>query len=113
MDEVEHFKKRLLSLQQKLTRRIAAIDRDIRHEDLSSDWGEQATERENDEVLESLGNASEMELARIKEALKRIEDGEYFYCRVCGEEIPLARLQLLPFTTTCVNCADQIEKKRG
>ena len=110
MKDLEYFKKRLEQLKETATDRIQSIDKHIRHEGMSSDWAEQATERENDEVLESLGNASEQELAMIKHALKRIEDGEYFYCSVCGEEIPAARLELLPFSTTCVSCAEKMEK---
>ena len=61
-----------------LEQRISAIDRDIRHEGMSADWSEQASERENDEVLESLGNASETELIMIKAALQRLDDGSLF-----------------------------------
>ncbi len=91
------------------SRRISAIDRDIRHEGMSADWAEQATERENDEVLESLGNSAEQELIMINSALKRIDAGDYFHCSLCGEDIPAARLELLPFSSHCVSCADKLE----
>ncbi|MDH5369077.1 MAG: TraR/DksA C4-type zinc finger protein [Gammaproteobacteria bacterium] len=107
MNNPEHFKQKLLALKDELTRRVNAINKDIKHEELSSNWTEQATERENDEVLESLGNASEQELILIDSALKRIDSGDYFSCSICGEDIPTARLELLPFTTRCVNCAQK------
>lgn len=96
-------------MKQDMTHRIQSIDRDIRHEGMTADWSEQASERENDEVLESLGNSSEQELLMINYALKRIENGDYFQCDECGEDIPTARLELLPFTAHCVNCAEKIE----
>ena len=108
MANLEHFKQKLVTLKDDLTRRVDAIDKDIKHEGMSSNWTEQATERENDEVLESLGNASEQELIMIDSALKRIDSGEYFTCSVCGEEIPSERLELLPFSTQCVSCAEKI-----
>ena len=104
-----HYKNILLEMKQDVTSRISSIDRDIRHEGMSADWSEQASERENDEVLESLGNSSEQELLMIKYALRRIEDGNYFQCDECGQDIPPARLELLPFTAHCVNCAEKIE----
>lgn len=107
MQNLEHFKTKLLTLKDELTQRINAIDKDIKHEDMSSNWTEQAIERENDEVLESLGNSSERELVLINDALKRIDSGDYFTCSICGEEIPLSRLELLPFSTRCVSCADK------
>jgi len=105
MSDLEYFKQKLITRKDEVTKRINSIDKDIKHEDMSSNWTEQATERENDEVLESLGNASEEELIMINNALKRIESGEYFLCSICGEEIPAARLELLPFSSHCVNCA--------
>ena len=109
MDQ-NHFKQILLDMKQEVSGRIDSIDRDIRHEGMSADWSEQASERENDEVLESLGNSSELELSMIKFALLRIENGNYFHCDQCGGEIPPARLELLPFTAHCVNCAEKIEE---
>lgn len=109
MPDQEYFKQKLLKMKQQVSDRLDAIDQDIRHEGMSADWAEQALERENDEVLESLGNTSEIKLAKIKQALKRIEAGEYFFCSECGEEIPAARLELLPFTTHCVSCAEKLE----
>ena len=107
--DTNRYKQILLDLKSEVSGRINAIDRDIRHEDLSADWSEQASERENDEVLESLGNSSEQELSMIKFALLRIEEGNYFNCVDCGEQIPSARLDLLPFTAHCVSCAEKIE----
>ncbi|MFK5915118.1 MAG: TraR/DksA C4-type zinc finger protein [Woeseiaceae bacterium] len=95
-------------MKEDLTHRIDAIDKDIRHEELSSNWTEQATERENDEVLDSLGNSSEQELTMVNSALKRIDSGDYFSCSICGDDIPTARLELLPFATHCVNCEEKL-----
>ena len=107
MHNLDYFKGKLLTLKSDMAQRIKTIDKDIRHEGMSADWSEQAVERENDEVLESLGNASEQELVMINTALKRIDSSEYFICSKCGEDIPPERLELLPFTSHCVNCAGQ------
>jgi RNA polymerase-binding protein DksA len=109
MQEQENFRQKLMVMKDDATRRISAIDRDIRHEGMSADWAEQATERENDEVLESLGNSAEQELLMINSALKRIDAGDYFRCSLCGEDIPVERLELLPFSSHCVSCADKLE----
>lgn len=109
MKNVDHFKQKLMQLKNEITQRISRIDTDIKHEGMSADWTEQASERENDEVLESLGNSSEQELVMINAALQRIDSGDYFHCSACGETIPEARLELLPFTTYCINCAQQRE----
>ena len=109
MHTENYFKEKLEALKKDISQRIEAIDKDIRHEGMSADWTEQAVERENDEVLESLGNASEEELLKINTALKRLNAGDYFTCQKCGELIPESRLELLPFTTYCVGCSEEME----
>jgi DnaK suppressor protein len=49
----------------------------------------------------------EIEVARIQDALARIEQGEYGYCASCGEPIAPRRLELDPATPLCVNCAER------
>lgn len=45
------------------------------------------------------------EIARIKSALQRLEDGDYGYCIECGEEIAEKRLEIDPAATHCIKCA--------
>lgn len=42
---------------------------------------------------------------KVEHALARIERGEYGVCEVCGQDIPVARLEVLPYATKCVSCA--------
>jgi RNA polymerase-binding transcription factor DksA len=109
MQDTEIFKKRLESLKTELSERVKKIDIDIRHEGLTKDWSDQAIERENDEVLESLGTAADEELQMINHALQRIEENTFFICSNCGDDIPVARLESLPFTSLCVSCAEDLE----
>lgn len=43
--------------------------------------------------------------ARIKAALKRLDEGEYGYCVACGDDIPAKRLALDATTARCVECS--------
>jgi RNA polymerase-binding protein DksA len=44
-------------------------------------------------------------LGKVEWALEKIENGTYGICEVCGKSIPLARLDVLPYTTFCVEDA--------
>jgi DnaK suppressor protein len=44
-------------------------------------------------------------LHKVQRALARIDAGEYGTCESCGNDIPVARLDALPYATFCVNCA--------
>jgi RNA polymerase-binding transcription factor DksA len=87
-----------------LTARLAGVEAEL-DSHTSKDWEEMATENENDEVLEGLGQAGQKELAAIGFAIKRIESGEYGWCQTCGARIAEERLDLLPHTPFCRNCA--------
>ena len=50
-----------------LEKRLAAVTRDIT-KTLSSDFAEQATERENDDVLEEIAKETQTSIARLKAA---------------------------------------------
>ena len=82
---------------QELTEKVSDIDGALRETD-SPDGEERATENEDDEVLEDLGNAALNEISRINAALHRIKNGTYGVCTSCGGMINEARLVvLLPF----------------
>nr|WP_320194187.1 TraR/DksA C4-type zinc finger protein [uncultured Desulfobacter sp.] len=49
-------------------------------------------------------------IKKIKDALKRIEDGTYGYCDICGEEISLKRLEARPVTSKCIACKEDQER---
>ena len=48
-------------------------------------------------------------LRQIDAALKRIDDGEYGYCRDCGEPIDPRRLDVDPTALLCIACASRSE----
>jgi len=74
----------------------------------TSDWEDMATEREGDEVLDRMGVAGQRELRQITAALRRIKAGTFGECVTCGEEIDASRLDLLPATPFCRNCAPAV-----
>lgn len=54
-----------------------------------------------------------VELSEIEAALKRLKAGEYGICEECGVEIPEVRLNALPWTRSCVDCADGVVRRNG
>ncbi len=85
--------------------RLASIKHEVTRGH-SGDSAEQAQERENDEVIDAIGNETRQSLREIQEALDKIAEGTYGECDVCGEEIGIARLRVRPQATRCVRCAD-------
>lgn len=94
-----------------LAARVEGIEEELRAP-VSKTFGEQAIERESDEVLEDLEEANLAEIAAIRAALTRLDDGTYGECASCGATIAPARLLALPHTALCVTCASQQEQCR-
>ena len=87
-----------------LTARLTKIDAEL-DAPAPQDWEDHATEREADEVLETMGISGQHELGRIAAALDRIANGTYGTCVKCGDDIAQLRLDLLPDTPFCARCA--------
>ena len=99
------------NVEARLRDRLAQLEARLAHvtKDMSSshsaDSGEQAVERENDEVLEVIGQEAQASMQHIRAALARIDAGTYGLCARCGEAINPARLEALPEAVCCVGCA--------
>lgn len=65
---------------------------------LSSEWSR----------LTGLADAAASELRQVDEALARLDTGEYGVCAGCSKRIPAARLEVRPFATHCVACAEKL-----
>ncbi|WP_438952101.1 TraR/DksA family transcriptional regulator [Porticoccus sp.] len=102
--ELEAIRQQLTTRRTELADRLSSLKADITQSH-SRDWAEQAQERENDEVVEALGNEAKQELSLVNRAIERIESGTYNLCSQCGGEIALQRLQAVPYTNLCINCA--------
>lgn len=52
-------------------------------------------------------------LQHVDGAIARIDEGDYGLCVDCGVEIPVRRLQALPFAERCVVCEERRESRRA
>lgn len=70
------------------------------------DTGTDTFEKEKDVALRD--NLRSM-VGRIDEALGKMSRGTYGECDRCGREIPVGRLDAVPWAIYCVECQDIIE----
>jgi DnaK suppressor protein len=99
LQEVLSSKKEELRARIEQRRTEIMVDRD------PDDEGAHAVDR-NSRDFAAFNMEREMHtLAEIDLSLRRIAMGEYGVCNGCGTEIPMARLQAIPWTRLCVKCA--------
>jgi RNA polymerase-binding protein DksA len=111
MTSNEDYKQRLLSLRKEYEKKIGAIDADVHHknEPVEKDFAEQATQRENDDVLNALNEDAKVIVSQINSALHRIDTEEYGICMECGIDISKERLDAVPYATLCIECAEKAD----
>lgn len=113
IDSLKKLEAQLLKRKSELLRTYMADFKDLQHErdgDVSGDDADAANISVSTELLSQLAERESRELRQIEHALRRHRQGVYGVCELCGKNIPLARLQALPYTTLCIDCQRQVEK---
>lgn len=77
----------------------------------SGDVVDAALDSVQDEISSQLAEVESRELARIENALERMRQGQYGICEGCGCNIPIARLNALPYATLCIKCQREAEQE--
>jgi RNA polymerase-binding protein DksA len=67
-----------------------------------------ATDTEMRELDLSTEVMFEARLRQVDDALRRLDEGTYGTCAVCGKPIPVERLELVPETPYCVEDAAKL-----
>ena len=113
MKEYDEVRGVLSTLLDELNSRLDNIIHDVRHDQstLEQNFSEQATQNENNEVLDQLGNSARAEIDQIKLAIANIDSGRYGICELCAEPISKERLAAVPYTSQCIKCASQAGPK--
>ena len=112
---INRLKKKLLQEQYDLTRilekhqvereniRLSEASSDRSPDPSTADGGSMAFELEKDLTLDE--NTKDL-LTQVEKALERISKKKYGDCEICGKPIPVNRLDALPYTTSCKDCAN-------
>ncbi len=77
----------------------------------SGDVVDAALDSVQDEISSQLAEVESRELARIEYALERMRNGHFGVCEGCGCNIPMARLNALPYATYCIKCQREAERQ--
>ena len=65
--------------------------------------GDMATAMYDRELDEGLEEGAQQTLSEIEAALRRIDDGTYGACEVCGKPIAPGRLAAIPWARRCID----------
>ena len=78
----------------------------------SGDTADAATDLNQDGIASQLAEVETQELARIEAALEKVREGKYGVCEGCEKNIPMARLNALPYALLCIQCQRHAEAEK-
>jgi len=109
--QVEYFRQKLLRWRIELLQESNETLHHLQEESLSEPDIADRASLETDRALELRTRDRERKLiAKIDEALKRIEDGTYGYCEETAEPIALRRLEARPIATLSIEAQERHER---
>src|SRR6516162_9515841 len=115
-DALLRLHKSLVARRTELRKRLGGELNDLRNLKASASTGDAADlafDAGNDEVTSQLAELEARELGQVERALARLKLGTYGICEGCQKKIPVARLNALPFSTTCIECQREMETYPG
>jgi DnaK suppressor protein len=111
-DALLRMHKSLMGRRSELRKRLGGELEDLRNlkaTDPTGDSADAAFDSGSEEIASQLAELEARELSQIERALVRLKQGTYGLCEGCQIKIPVARLNALPYSTTCVKCQREVE----
>jgi DnaK suppressor protein len=108
----EYFRQKLLAWREDILREAKETLQHLQDENQNHpDFADRASS-ETDRAIELRARDRQRKLiAKIDEALSRIEDGTYGYCEETGEPISIKRLEARPIATLSIEAQERHERR--
>ncbi|MBU0599664.1 TraR/DksA family transcriptional regulator [bacterium] len=117
----EIFKEKLLKLRAEYVKEVQSMEKENLRNSLRNVSGNlsgysqhiaeiAADSSEQEKNIQLLSSVSHL-LAEVNEVLHKMEDGSYGICEDCSQEIPLNRLEAIPYAKFCLKCKEKNSPK--
>jgi DnaK suppressor protein len=111
-DALLRLHKALTARRDELRKRLGGDLKDLSNsqaQDATGDSADLAFDGGSEEVASQLAELESRELVQIERAIGKLKAGTYGLCEGCAKKIPVARLNALPFSVTCIECQREME----
>ena len=109
---LQGYKKRLLEKRQELLGLVTKVEQDGRaaDEEGTQDLADKASSSYTKEFLFHQSSSERTVLQAVEEALRRIDEGDYGECVLCGGPMDSKRLEAVPWARHCVPCQEKQDR---
>ena len=111
-DALLRLHKTLTARRNELRKRLGTDLADLgrqRNSSATGDAADAAFGSAGEELSSQLAELEAKELNQIERALLRLKQGTYGLCEACSTKIPVARMNVLPYSTLCIKCQREAE----
>lgn len=113
-EQVLSFKKRLETLRNSLTNAIRETSEDVKNLDQAKGYSQHQADEGTDDfgrtINLEISNRESIILRQVERALEKIDEGTYGLCDITGKDIPVKRLEAIPYATMTVDAQEKFEK---
>lgn len=112
--DIDKFRKRLIELRSQFSQLVQHVNEDVKMPEESRGYSQHQADEGTDDFYRNVSlQVSDEEykvLRQIDRALEKIDEDTYGICDISGEEIPLPRLEAIPYATMTVKAQEMLEK---
>lgn len=112
--QIEEFKKILEDLRDEMTKQVREESEDLKMEKDAKGYSQHQADEGTDDFNQNLSlqltDKEIQTLRQIDRALEKITEGTYGICDISGEEIPIKRLEAIPYASMTVAAQEKFEK---
>ncbi len=112
--DIERFKKRLEEMRNQMTNLLRDSKEDVKAIDQAKGYSQHQADEGTDDFNRTISLQVSNEefniLRQIERALDKINEDTYGVCDLTGEEIPIQRLEAIPYATMTVKAQEKFEK---
>lgn len=112
--QIAVFKKRLEELRDQITHSLKGTTAEVKTPDEATGYSQHQADQGTDDFDRTINlevTSSEYRtLRQIERALEKIDEGTYGVCDITGEEIPIPRLEAVPYAVMTVKAQEKLEK---
>lgn len=113
--QIEQFRRALYQLRAQLTHTLEGATEQVKRPDEATGYSQHQADQGTDDFDRTINlelTSKEFEVLRqIDRALEKIEENTYGICDYSGEEIPLPRLEAVPYATMTVKSQEIKERQ--
>ncbi len=112
--DIAKFKKRLEDMRRQLTNSLKGSTAEVKTPDEATGYSQHQADQGTDDFDRTISlevTSKEYGILRqIERALEKMDENTYGICDITNEEIPLARLEAVPWATMTVKAQEKFEK---